>query len=63
MQVAKDPLGTKGARVTPYVTIPGRYVVLMPNMEHVGISGVFEDEELRTTLKNIAYEIKRRDAA
>lgn len=58
VQVAKDPLGTKGARVTSYVTIPGRYVVLMPNMEHVGISRRIEDEELRTTLKNIAYEIK-----
>ncbi len=58
VQVAKDPLGTKGARVTSYVTLPGRYVVLMPNMEHVGISRRIENEELRTKLKDIAYEIK-----
>lgn len=58
VQVAKDPLGSKGARVTSYVTLPGRYVVLMPNMEHVGISRRIENEELRTKLKDIAYEIK-----
>ncbi|HMK44956.1 MAG TPA: Rne/Rng family ribonuclease [Dissulfurispiraceae bacterium] len=58
VQVAKDPLGTKGARVTSYVTLPGRYVVLMPNMEHVGISRRIENEEVRTRLKDIAAEIK-----
>jgi len=58
VQVAKDPLGTKGARVTSYVTIPGRYVVLMPNMEHIGISRRIVDEDVRTNLKNIACEIK-----
>ncbi|MGD0283184.1 MAG: Rne/Rng family ribonuclease [Dissulfurispiraceae bacterium] len=58
VQVSKDPIGTKGARVTSYVTLPGRYVVLMPNVEHVGISRRIEDEDVRTALKDIAAEIK-----
>ncbi len=58
VQVSKDPIGTKGARVTSYVTLPGRYVVLMPNVEHVGISRRIEDEEVRASLKDIAAEIK-----
>lgn len=58
VQVSKDPLGTKGARVTSYVTLPGRYVVLMPNVDHVGISRRIEDEEVRARLKNIALEVR-----
>lgn len=58
VQVSKDPIGTKGARVTSYVTLPGRYVVLMPNVEHIGISRRIEDEEVRSRLKDIAAEIK-----
>lgn len=58
VQVSKDPIGTKGARVTSYITLPGRYIVLMPNVEHVGISRRIEDEDTRTRLKTIAAEIK-----
>jgi ribonuclease G len=58
VQVSKDPIGTKGARVTSYITLPGRYVVLMPNVEHVGISRRIEDEDGRQRLKEIALEIK-----
>jgi ribonuclease G len=58
VQVSKDPIGTKGARVTSYVTLPGRYVVLMPNVEHVGISRRIENEDVRAQLKAIASEIK-----
>ena len=58
VQVSKDPIGTKGARVTSYITIPGRYIVLMPNVEHVGISRRIENEDVRLSLKNIASEIK-----
>ncbi|MBZ0157254.1 MAG: Rne/Rng family ribonuclease [Alphaproteobacteria bacterium] len=58
VQVSKDPIGTKGARVTSYVTLPGRYVVLMPNVEHVGISRRIENEETRTLLKSIAAEVR-----
>lgn len=58
VQVSKDPIGTKGARVTSYVTLPGRYIVLMPNVDHVGVSRRIEDDEIRQKLKNIASEIR-----
>lgn len=58
VQVSKDPIGTKGARVTSYITIPGRYVVLMPSVEHIGISRRIEDEQIRAHLRAIAETIK-----
>jgi len=58
VQVAKDPIGTKGARVTSRITLPGRYVVLMPGMEHIGVSRKIEDEEKRKLLKELATKIK-----
>jgi ribonuclease G len=58
VQVAKDPLGTKGARVTSYITMPGRYLVLMPNLEHIGISRRITDENERERLKTIVSKIK-----
>jgi ribonuclease G len=58
VQVSKDPIGSKGARVTSYVTLPGRYLVLMPNVEHIGISRRISDEAERTRLRTIVEEIK-----
>lgn len=58
VQVAKDPIGTKGARVTSYITIPGRYLVIMPNLEHVGISRRITEETERERLKEIVDAIK-----
>ena len=58
VQVSKDPLGTKGARVTSYVTIPGRYLVFMPNVEHVGISRRIESEAERERLKALVEQMK-----
>jgi ribonuclease G len=58
VQVSKDPIGTKGARVTSYITIPGRYLVLMPGVEHVGISRRISDETERTRLKDIVSRLK-----
>lgn len=58
VQVSKDPISSKGARVKSYITIPGRYLVLMPNVEHIGISRRIENEEIRAKLKAIANEIK-----
>jgi len=53
VQVIKDPLGTKGARLTMHVTIPSRYIVLMPDTDTIGISSKIEDEEERLRLKEI----------
>lgn len=54
VQVVKDPLGTKGARLTTDITIPSRYMVLMPQSPHVGISQRIEDEAERERLKQAA---------
>lgn len=56
VQVVKDPLGTKGARLTNDVTIPSRYLVFMPGASHVGVSQRIESEEERERLKNIVTE-------
>jgi len=51
VQVIKDPLGTKGARLTTHVTIPSRYLVFMPDAENVGVSQRIEDEVERQRLR------------
>ncbi len=53
VQVTKEPIGTKGARVTSYISLPGRYLVYMPGAGHIGISRKIEDEAERQRLKNI----------
>lgn len=58
VQVSKDPIGTKGARVTSYITFPGRYLVLMPGVEHIGISRRISDENERTRLKELVSDLK-----
>ena len=56
VQVAKSPIGTKGARVTSHISIPGRFLVLMPTADHIGISRKIEDLSERTRLKQIVAE-------
>lgn len=51
VQVTKDPIGTKGARLTTHISIPSRFLVFMPNNEHIGISQKIEDETVREYLK------------
>jgi len=51
VQVVKEPLGTKGARITTHVSLPGRYVVYMPTVGHVGVSRRIVDEKERRRLK------------
>ena len=53
VQVVKDPIGTKGARLTTNISIPSRYLVLIPESDHVGISQKIEAEEERSRLKEI----------
>ncbi len=53
VQVIKDPLGTKGARLTTDITVAARYLVLMPNAEHAGISQRIESQKERNRLKDI----------
>lgn len=58
VQVLNVPRGTKGARVTTNFTIPGKYLVLMPNSDHIAISKKIKDEDERARLQEIFEEIK-----
>lgn len=51
VQVAKDPIGTKGARLTTHIALPGRYLVFMPTVEHVGISRRIDRDKERRRLR------------
>ncbi len=51
VQVSKDPIGTKGARLTCHITLPGRNLVFIPLTDHIGISRKIEDEETRLSLR------------
>jgi len=53
VQVTKDPIGTKGARLTTQLSIPSRYLVFMPYTQHVGISQRIEDEQERQRLRDL----------
>ncbi len=57
IQVTKGPIGTKGPRVTTNLTLPGRYLILLPNSDQSGISRKIEDPEERQRLKKILREI------
>lgn len=59
VQVAKSPIGTKGARVTSHISLPGRFLVLMPTSNHIGISRRIEDLSERNRLKDIVVNLRR----
>jgi ribonuclease G len=53
VQIAKEPLGQKGARITSHIALPGRFVVYMPTVEHLGVSRKISTDEERLRLKRI----------
>ncbi len=57
VQVIKDPLGTKGARLTTQITIPARFLVYMPGINHIGVSQRIEEEEERERLKTLVESL------
>jgi ribonuclease G len=59
VQVTKEPMGTKGPRVTMYVSLPGRYLVFMPNVNHVGVSRRIGRDEERGRLKDLIYRLRK----
>ena len=59
VQAAKAPLGSKGARVTTHISLPGRFLVLVPTSDHIGISRKIEDETERNRLKEIVESLRR----
>jgi ribonuclease G len=58
VQVVKEPLGTKGARLTSHVTMPGRFLVFMPTVDHVGVSRKIESREERSRLRGIVKKFR-----
>lgn len=56
VQVAKEPMGTKGARLTGHISLPGRYVVFMPTVSHIGISRRIASEKERKRLRRLVEE-------
>jgi ribonuclease G len=61
VQVIKDPLGTKGARITTHITIPSRYLVLLPGEKIIGISTKIDNEDERSRLKNTVAALPSND--
>ncbi len=58
VQVIKEPGGTKGPRISSHVTLPGRFTVLLPTVEYIGISRRIEDEPERSRLRTIAESLR-----
>ena len=59
VQVSKEPIGTKGARITAHISLPGRHLVYMPTVDHVGISRRIEDEVERERLREAVERLKQ----
>jgi Rne/Rng family ribonuclease len=58
VQIAKEPLGKKGARITSHVALPGRYLVYMPTVDHIGVSRRIGSAEDRSRLRRVVNEAK-----
>jgi ribonuclease G len=56
VQIAKEPIGAKGARITSHIALPGRYLVYMPTIHHIGVSRKIGSEEERLRLRNVILE-------
>jgi len=59
VQVSKEPIGTKGARITSHISLPGRHLVYMPTVDHVGISRRIEDEAERERLREVVERLRQ----
>ncbi len=58
VQISKEPIGTKGARITSHISLPGRHLVYMPTVDHVGISRRIESEDERERLKQVVDSMR-----
>jgi ribonuclease G len=58
VQISKEPIGTKGARITSHISLPGRHLVYMPTVDHVGVSRRIENEVERERLKDTVERIR-----
>ncbi|HUR21217.1 MAG TPA: Rne/Rng family ribonuclease [Vicinamibacterales bacterium] len=58
VQVLKEPLGTKGARITSHISLPGRFLVYMPTVDHIGVSRKIESRDERRRVRGIVQKFK-----
>ena len=58
VQVVKEPLGTKGARITSHLSLPGRFLVYMPTVDHIGVSRKIESRDERRRLRTIVQRFR-----
>jgi Rne/Rng family ribonuclease len=58
VQVVKEPLGTKGARITSHLSLPGRFLVYMPTVDHIGVSRKIESRDERRRLRSIVQKFR-----
>ena len=58
----KEPLGTKGARITSHISMPGRFLVYMPTVDHIGVSRKISSREERGRLRGIVREFREQHA-
>ncbi len=58
VQVVKEPLGTKGARITSHISLPGRFLVYMPTVDHIGVSRKIESRDERRRVRGIVQKFK-----
>lgn len=58
VQIAKEPIGQKGARITSHIALPGRYIVYMPTVEHIGVSRKIGTDEERQRLKRTLHTLR-----
>ncbi len=63
VQIAKEPIGNKGARVTTHIVLPGRFLVYMPTVSHVGVSRRIPSQAERTRLRRLAAKLRSRHKA
>jgi len=61
VQIAKEPIAKKGARITSHIALPGRYLVYMPTIEHLGVSRKIESSAERTRLRNFIQKVKQEE--
>jgi ribonuclease G len=63
VQIAKEPIAQKGARITSHIALPGRYIVYMPTVEHIGVSRKIGTEEERQRLKRTLHQLRAEEGA
>jgi ribonuclease G len=61
VQIAKEPIGQKGARITSHIALPGRYIVYMPTVEHIGVSRKIGTDEERQRLRRTLHQLRAED--